>query len=115
MKSTRRSFFFASTGAALLAQTAKPDIFQAIMAGDVKLATELMDADPDLARKRSADGRTPLHYATAAGNQEIVTRLVTRGAELSAGPESPLLAAIDLPDHAKASAIAGFLISNASD
>jgi ankyrin repeat protein len=105
----------ASAGAALNAQVAKPDVFQAIAAGNVKLATELLDADPQLARARAADGRTPLHYATAAGNLEMVTRLATRGAELSAPPESPLLAAIDLPDHETAFAIAQFLIVNASD
>jgi ankyrin repeat protein len=77
--------------------------------------TQLLDADPQLSRSRSADGRTPLHYACATGNLEMVTRIVTRGGELSAPPESPLLAAIDRPDHDVASAIAQFLIMNASD
>jgi ankyrin repeat protein len=77
--------------------------------------TQLLDADPQLARSRSADGRTPLHYACATGNLEMVTRIVTRGGEVSAPPESPLLAAIDRSDHEAASAIAQFLIINASD
>jgi ankyrin repeat protein len=117
MTSTRRTFFFASSGAALCAQTqsTKPDLFQAISAGDVKLATEIMDATPEIARTRSADGRTPLHYATAAGNMELVTRISSRGGDLSAGPESPLLAAIDLPDHKAALDIAQFLLMNNSD
>jgi len=118
MTSTRRTFFFASSGAALCAQTAqpsKPDIFQAIAAGDIKLATEIMDANPEIARTRSADGRTPLHYATAAGSLELVTRIATRGGDLSAGPESPLLAAIDRPDHKVALDIAQFLLMNNSD
>ena len=100
---------------ALRAQSAKPDIFQAVSAGNLALATELLDANPELSRTRSAAGLTPLHYATPTGNLEMVTRLVTRGAELSAPPESPLLGAIDLPDHEAASAIAGFLLMNASD
>jgi len=115
MTTTRRTFFLASAGAALYAQDAQPDVFQAIAAGNVKRATELLDANPELSRSRSADGRTPLHYATAAGNMEMVTRLVTRGAELSAPPESPLLAAIDLPDHETAYGISQFLLMNASD
>jgi ankyrin repeat protein len=118
MTSTRRTFFFASSGAALCAQTAqpsKPDLFQAIAAGDIKLATEIMDANPEIARTRSADGRTPLHYATAAGSLELVTRIATRGGDLSAGPESPLLAAIDRPDHKVAFDIAQFLLMNNSD
>jgi ankyrin repeat protein len=45
----------------------------------------------------------------------MVTRIVTRGGDLSAGPESPLLAAIDRPDHDTAFGIAQFLIVNNSD
>jgi uncharacterized protein len=115
MKSTRRTFFFASSGAALCAQTVKPDIFQAVAAGNLALATELMEATPEITRTRSADGRTPLHYACATADREMVTRIVTRGGDLSAGPESPLLAAIDRPDHDVAFAIAQFLIVNNSD
>jgi ankyrin repeat protein len=119
MKSTRRTFFLASSGAAALCaqtvQPAKPDLFQAITAGDLKLATEIMEANPEVTRTRSGDGRTPLHYAAAQANLEMVTRIVTRGGDLSAGPESPLLAAIDRPDHTTAFAIAQFLIVNNSD
>ncbi len=99
------------------AQTApaKPDIFQATAAGDVPRAIELLAADPNLVRSRSADGRTPLHYATAAGKPDMTTALVSRGAELSAGPESPLLAAVDYPDQAVATEISQFLLGNASD
>jgi hypothetical protein len=115
MTPSRRTFFVASAGAALSAQETKPDIFHAISSGNLALMTQLLDADPQLARSRSADGRTPLHYACATGNLEMVTRIVTRGGELSAPPESPLLAAIDRSDHDTASAIAQFLIMNASD
>jgi ankyrin repeat protein len=118
MTSTRRTFFFASSGAALCGQTGQPsrqDIFQAVTSGDLKAATEIMEANPEVTRTRSTDGRTPLHYAAASANLEMVTRIVTRGGDLSAGPESPLLAAIDRPDHDAAFAIAQFLIVNNSD
>lgn len=115
MTPSRRTFLVASAGAALSAQEPKSDVFQAITSGNISLMTQLLDADPLLSRSRSADGRTPLHYACAAGNLEMVTRIATRGGELSAPPESPLLAAIDRSDHETAFAIAQFLIINASD
>ena len=118
MNSTRRTFFFAgsaASAAALYAQTAKPDIFQAAASNNIAVATEIMDANPEITRTRSADGRTPLHYAAATASLELVTRIITRGGDLSAGPESPLLAAIDRPDHDSALAIAQFMIGNNSD
>ena len=91
------------------------DIFQAAAAGDLPRVTELATADPLLVRSRSADGRTALHFATAAGKPEMVPLLLSRGAELSAGPESPLLAAVDFPDADTALAMALPLLSNASN
>jgi ankyrin repeat protein len=122
MPDTRRAFLsqtaaFASAGAAI-AQTvsAEPlDIFQAAAAGDVARATEILNADPRASRQPSADGRTPLHFATAAGQPAMVTLLLSRGSELSAGPESPLIAAVDHADHAAASEMSKSLLSNASD
>ena len=101
--------------AAVYAQSAKPDIFQVAAAGDVPRAAELLDATPELSRSRAADGRTPLHYATASGQSAMVTFLISRGAETSAGPESPLIGAIDLADHEVALATAQPLLVNASD
>lgn len=98
-----------------MAQEHKPDIFQAAAAGNLARATELANADPEIVRSRSADGRTPLHFATAAGKPQMVQFLATRGAELSAGPESPLLAAVDCPDHDVAFEMSWFLLANASD
>lgn len=103
------------TAGALHAQPAPLDIFQAAAAGDVPRATALIEADPHVVRARSADGRTPLHYATAAGKSEMALFLGTKGAELSAGPESPLLAAVDWPEHAAAWEMSQFLLANASD
>ena len=122
MTNTRRHFFLSGLAAsgALRAQVAAQraattTIFEAAAAGDIPRATELADADPEIVRRRSADGRTPLHFATANGKPEMVLFLQLRGAELSAGPESPLVAAVDYPDHDVATAMAQPILMNASD
>jgi ankyrin repeat protein len=99
----------------LFGQTAKPNIFEAAAAGDLPRATELANADPEAVRLKSSDGRTALHFATAAGKTEMVTFLMSRGADLSAGPESPLLAAVDYPDRETATSMSRTLLGNASD
>ena len=125
MHSNRRTFL-ASTAAASLAaaQTPPPapavpapgaDIFQAAFTGDTKRADELARWNPAIARIRSPDGRTPLHYAAAGGRPDMITWLTLHGADLSAGPESPLLDAVDYPDHAPASEMSRALLMNASD
>jgi uncharacterized protein len=117
MAHTRRSFLLVSAacGIAKAQVSPKPDMFAVAASGDVRRATEVVDAYPEIVRSRSTDLRTPLHYATAAGKPEMVTFLLTRGAELSAGPESPLLAAVDFPDKDAATAMALALLSNGSD
>jgi ankyrin repeat protein len=119
MTTTRRNFFLQSAAAGSLLQAqvteGKATIFEAAAAGDVPRVTQLCDADPEAVHLKSADGRTALHFATAAGKPQMVTFLTTRGANLSAGPESPLLAAVDYPDHDVATAMSQFLIINASD
>ena len=97
------------------AQSAGTDIFEAAAAGDVPRATELAKADPGIIRAISPDGRTPLHFATVAGKPAMVNFLVAQGADLSAGPEGPLLAAVDYPAHETASSMAQLLLINASD
>jgi ankyrin repeat protein len=91
------------------------DIFEAAFRGDMKRATELAEQNPAVAKLRSADGRTALHYAAAGGHPDMIMFLTTKGADLSAGPESPLFAAIDYPDHAIATEMAQSLLMNASD
>lgn len=117
MNTSRRGFLLQSAAGmgALYAQKTSPDIFEAAAAGDTARITELLSADPMAVRARSADGRTPLHFAVAAGKAEAVTLLGTKGAELSAGPESPLLAAVDFPDPAVAWEMSQFLLSNGSN
>jgi ankyrin len=92
-----------------------PDIFQAAYQGDTTRATELAKLNPAIARLKSADGRTALHFAVEGGHPEMLFFLTIQGADLSAGPESPLLAAVDYPDHATAFSMSQALLMNASD
>jgi uncharacterized protein len=91
------------------------DIFEAAASGDSKRANEIAKDDPGLAHHRLPDGRTPLHLAAEVGKPALVTFFAMKGADLSAGPESPLVAAVDFPDHAIASEMSMFLLMNASD
>jgi ankyrin repeat protein len=91
------------------------DIFQAAFKGDVPRATELVKLNPAVARLRWVDGKTPLHYAVEGGQTAMAFFLTTQGADLSAGPESPLLTAVDYPDHGLAMDMAQALLMNASD
>jgi len=91
------------------------DIFEAAASGDSKRANDLAKDDPGLAHHRLPDGRTPLHLAVEAGKPALMTFFAMKGADLSAGPDSPLLAAVDHPDHAVASEMSVFLLMNASD
>jgi len=93
----------------------RSDIFDAAFRGDIKRATVLFEQNPAIARLRSPDGQLALHYAAAGGQPDMIMFLTTKGADLSAGPESPLLAAIDHADHALAYEMAQTLLMNASD
>jgi len=90
------------------------DIFEAAVSGDSKRANEIAKDDPGVAQHRLPDGRTPLHLAAEAGKPAMVIFFAMKGADLSAGPESPLLAAVDYPDHSVATEMAWFLLMNAS-
>ncbi len=99
--SWRPRFPFSLCNAADRSAESKPskdsnlDIFEAAYRGDTARATELAKLNPAIARLRSPDGRTPLHFAAAGGQVEMISFLTMQGADLSAGPESPLLSAVD--------------------
>lgn len=127
MHSNRRTFL-ASAGAASLAAaqpqvpaaapavpTEGADIFQAAFRGDAQRAAELARWNPAIAHLRSPDGRMPLHYAAAGGRADMISWLTLHGADLSAGPESPLLTAVDYPDPTVAAEMAHALLMNGSD
>ena len=91
------------------------DIFEAAASGDSKRAAEIAKDDPGLAHHRLPDGRTPLHVAAEAGKPALVIFFAMKGADLSAGPESPLLAAVNHPDRVTATEMSIFLLMNASN
>jgi ankyrin repeat protein len=91
------------------------DVFEAAVSGNSARATELSKGDSGIAHHSLPDGRTPLHLAAEAAKYEMVVFFAMKGADLSAGPESPLLAAVDHPDRAKATEMSTFLLMNASD
>jgi ankyrin repeat protein len=91
------------------------DIFHAALNGDIPAATALAEQNPAIARLRSAEGKTALHCAVEAGHTDMIFFLTQKGADLSAGPESPLLTAVDYPNHAVALDMSQALLMNASD
>ena len=107
----------AQPGAPPAAKASGPasDIFEAALQGDLSRATELAKLNPAIARLRSAEGRTALHYAVEGGRTAMIFFLTQHGADLSAGPESPLLKAVDYPDHTLALEMSQSLLMNASD
>jgi len=60
------------------------EIHQAIDAGDVTAARELLDAEPALVNARDELSRTPLHIAVSRGHTEIVHMLLAAGATITA-------------------------------
>lgn len=114
MKNTRRQFVL-GVAAASAVKAFGIDIFEAAATGNIARAKELCKLAPGIVNLRSDDGRTPLHFAAAAGQVEMVSLLMAAGADLSAGPESPLLDIADYPDPACAEDMARPLMGNASD
>jgi ankyrin repeat protein len=57
------------------------ELSKAIAAGNAEQAIALMQAAPALINTSSADGWTPLHIASAALNEQLVTWLIDHGAD----------------------------------
>jgi uncharacterized protein len=73
-----------------LAAGAELDVFEAAALGDVDRLRELLDADPSLARRRSEDDFTALHYAAFFDGPEAARLLVERGADVNAFADNEL-------------------------
>jgi ankyrin repeat protein len=91
------------------------DIFEAAVSGNINRAKDVVKEDPGAVHHRLPDGRTALRLAAEGGKTELVVFLATGGSNLSAGPDTPLLAAVDYPDHTIAADMSRFLLMNASD
>jgi ankyrin repeat protein len=72
-------------GDALRAARSQPlDVFEAATVGDISRLAELLDAEPELARARSADDGTALHFAAFFGQPDAAKLLIERGADIHA-------------------------------
>jgi uncharacterized protein len=60
------------------------DVFEAATVGDLGRLNDLLDADPELARARSSDDGTPLHFAAFFNQPEAAKVLIDRGADVEA-------------------------------
>jgi len=59
-------------------------LFDAIRAGDVQHGASLLDAYPESVNVRDSLDRTPLHWAARSGHIDLLTLLITHGADVNA-------------------------------
>ena len=60
------------------------DVFDAAAVGRTRGLEELLEAEPELAQARSADGSTPLHLAARFEQRDTAELLLEHGADVSA-------------------------------
>jgi ankyrin repeat protein len=63
------------------ARTSPLDVFEAATVGDLARLRELLEGNPALARARSVDETTALHFAAFFGQPEAVSQLLAAGAD----------------------------------
>jgi uncharacterized protein len=89
------------------------DIFEATAAGRAERVSEILDSDPEAAKRWSADGFTAVHFAAFFSRPEIARNLIRHGADVSAVARNPMKVA---PLHSAAAAhsaqIVGILLEN---
>jgi ankyrin repeat protein len=85
----------------LLAARPELDIFEATGLGCSERVAELLRRDPSLAAAWSADGFTPLHFASFFGQEAIAILLLQHGADAAAQAKNPMKV---MPLHSAAAA-----------
>jgi ankyrin repeat protein len=94
-----------------LGRISASELSDAIRFNDLQLVRTLVEADPGRVNERDEDRDTPLHIASQYGDEEIVTYLVTQGADATALGQNSLT-----PLHLTTDAeIARILIRNGAD
>jgi uncharacterized protein len=73
-----------TAAAALLADGATVNVFDAAALGDVELLCDRLTGDPQSVNDWSADGFTPLHFAAFLGGPAAVRLLIDAGADVGA-------------------------------
>ena len=86
------AYYMRQTEAAEAIRAALPelDVFEAVAAGDGARVAALLAADPSLARARSGDGFTALHFAAFFARPELASALLAAGAEPAAVADNPM-------------------------
>lgn len=78
-------YYGVDAGDAIRAARSTPlDVFEAATVGDVDRLRELLDEDPELARARSVDDGTALHFAAFFNQPATAELLLERGSEIEA-------------------------------
>ena len=110
VSAVRRAIYAGRDAVATLLLDANPalDVFDAAATGRTRGLTELLEADPDLARGWSSDGFTALHLAAVFGHHDAVDALLRHGADPNArqgGGFTPLHAAAQNGDRESVDAL----------
>jgi len=78
----RAALFIA--GLILSASLSASEIHEAVRTGDLRKVRALVEKDAGLINVKDENGRTPLHWATRGTDNEVLTYLIEKGADLNA-------------------------------
>jgi uncharacterized protein len=67
-----------------LLKAMRPSLHDAVLGNDIGKVMTILDKYPEMVTARAKDRKTPLHLAATMGNKDIVSILLTTGAEINA-------------------------------